>query len=261
MFVDDTGNLDRQTAGKKECRFGAVLGVIMSSDYIEKTFDPAFYGMCARHFGTNADGTPILLHRRQIVKPTPHGPYACLLDKNKRAAFDDNCVQMFQNTKYTAIIAAVDKVAFYYKYPNWDGDFYDIVIEAVAERYFYFLRNANSTGDIIVEAKAKNRDQAIEQAYTNHYINGFDYIKPELVQKHFSSKELNVISKKKAIPGLQLADLLAAPALAKCLEMRVDAKHAPAGMPATAANILMKDKFYRDPRGNPDRYGIVWRPR
>jgi len=168
---------------------------------------------------------------------------------------------MFQNTEYTAIIAAVDKVGFYHKYPNWDGDFYDIVIEAVAERYFYFLKNANSSGDIIVEAKSKPRDRAIEQAYTKHFVHGFDYIKPDLVQKHFSSKELNVIDKKKAIPGLQLADLLAAPALAKCLEMRVDAKHAPTGVPASAAAILLKDKFYRDGKGNPDRYGMVWRPK
>jgi len=260
MFVDDTGNLDRPTSGTKECRFGAVFGVIMASDYAQNTFDPAFYAMCNRHFGLKSDGSRILLHRRQMVRPSEKGPYACLLDDKKRAEFDENCMKMFENTAYTAIVAAVDKVGFYNKYPEWNGDFYEIVVESITERYFYFLRNAGATGDVIIEAKAKDRDRAIKDAYSRHYNDGFDYIKASNVQRQFSSKEINIIDKKVAIPGLQLADLLAAPALAKCLEINFSPKHAPTGMPAAAAEILLRDKFYRDQSGKISGYGMVWRP-
>jgi len=131
MFVDDTGNVDRVTDNTPKLRFGAVAAVIMPMAYVESTFDRAFHSLAEKHFGLDPTGKPFVLHRRALVKPTLSGPFAPLLDKDKKASFDAHCMKMYEAADYTVITAAVDKVAFYYRYPNWDGDFYAVLVEAL----------------------------------------------------------------------------------------------------------------------------------
>ncbi len=136
--MDDSGNVDPATTNAPERRYGSITAVILASDYLDKTFDASLPAISEKHFGLH-EGKPCKIHRRVLAgKPEREGPFSVLADPEKRAAWDADALRMFQKAQYTVITACVDKVGWYWQYPNWEGDFYEVLVQAVLERSFYF---------------------------------------------------------------------------------------------------------------------------
>lgn len=259
MFIDDTGDVTPTTSNTPSTRYASVTGVIFERSYLIETFEPGFHKIVGRHFGTDENGRAPVLHRRKMISPSHSGPFACLKNEEKRAAWDKSCIGMMTRANYTVITVCLDKVAFYYHHPNAQLDVYEILIQNAVERYFYFLR-AHGAGDVVVEAQNPGTDAAIKERYRHIMDSGTEHIRPELLAEVFTSKEINIEPKQTGYPGLQLADLLARPAFAHCLGIYAkDTSHL-TEFARQIAPVLENYKFYRDKDGNPDRYGRVWRP-
>jgi len=114
---------------------------------------------------------------------------------------------------------------------------------------------------VFVEAKHADRDQRLKEAYRDAYENGYRFIPVENLRPRLASAELNIADKKRGIPGLQLADMIAAPALAQCIMKHFDPVRVPQGMHGQIAELLESQKFYRDKNGSPKGYGRIWRPK
>lgn len=150
--MDDSGNVDPSTTNDHNQRYGSISAVILEAEYLDSTFNSSFAKISEKHFGKQANGLPYNLHRRVLNSPPDHGPFSVLRDDSKRAAWDADALKMFKKAKYVVISACVDKVEWYWKYPAWSGDFYEVLVQAVLERSYYFLRTRGSA-EVNIETK------------------------------------------------------------------------------------------------------------
>lgn len=256
IYMDDSGNVDAGATNDPNQRYGSVTAVVLRADYLDEQFNRSFEALSLRHFGGQPDGKPHNIHRRLLANPPDHGPFSVLKDDSKRAAWDADCLEMLRTADYTVISACVDKVGWYWDYPNWRGDFYEVLVRAVLERSFYFLRNRGKA-EVNLETKNPGRDQRIKEHFRRGLEGGFDYIDARKLQAVFTSKEMNITLKSHAKPGAQLADMLAAPALQHIRAMHTK-RHAVTGtFVKGVCDLLEKEKFYRE---REKIYGRVFRP-
>ena len=256
MFIDDTRNVENEATNDPRRRFASITGVIFDLRYYGETFKPRFENMRLRHFGKTQKGRPPLLRRHNII--SKEGPFSCLQDSAKEAAWNENCKRLYENAEYTVITTSVDKIAFYYRNPKWTGSIYQLLVQTAIERYFFFLQAQKKSGDVLAESRGKS-DLIIKEWFRSMMEKGNGYIKPLDLQRWISSKEIKMKGKGDDIAGLQLADLLAATSFSHCHRVYGGAR-GPLGFSQEVALILEEKKYHRDRDGNPDRYGRIWRP-
>jgi len=89
---------------------------------------------------------------------------------------------------------------------------YYYCLDAVLERYCGYLRHTGHTGDVMAESRGRTFDEELEKAYRATYGEGtfLGYTDGPQVRKTLTSKEIKLKPKASNIPGLQLADVLAA---------------------------------------------------
>lgn len=260
IYMDDSGNVDAKTTNAPEVRYGSITAVILPSDYLDSKFNPDFEAMCATHFGLDESGRPNPVHRRLLSSPPKSGPYAVLRDDERRAAWDAAALHMFGRAKYTVISASVDKVGWYFKYPEWRGCFYEVLVQCVLERCYYFLRH-RGRAEVNIEWKDIPRNDSIKAAYRRALANGYPpNLSAAQLQSVFTSVELNILKKSQRRPGAQLADLLAAPAMQHTIHSNTGRHGIRGSFAQRVAGILEADKFYREGLKGPHGYGRVWRP-
>jgi hypothetical protein len=256
--MDDSGNVDLVANNSHTIRYGSITAVIMDNEYLDDRFNPAFHKLVTKHFGTKPDGSQQTVHRRVLNSPPDHGPYSVLKDDRKRKAWDDECLSMYERADYTVISACVDKIAWYYKYPNWEGDFYEVLVQAVLERAYYFLRK-RGVAEVNIETKG-DRDQRVKEQYKKALTDGYRFISADKLQSVFTSKEINILKKSDARPGAQLADLIAGPALQHIRYLHTGRHTITSPFTQKLVSILEEKKYYRELLKNPKGYGRVWRP-
>lgn len=256
MFIDDTGDVTDAATNDPKRRFASITGVIFEWDYYHHHFDPLFRDLKLQHFGLTSKGRPPILRRHDLVKC--NGPFACLNDSATRAAFDAAIFDVYEHSEFVVITAAIDKIGFYHRFPNWRQDVYQFLIQIAVERYFYFLRNLSSVGDVMAEERGKH-DKALKARFRDVMEAGFQQITPLLLQQHLTSKEIKIKPKSDDYIGLQMADLLAAICFHKCHQI-YGTGTGMSGFSHQVGELIEASKFYRDSSGNPHRYGRVWRP-
>lgn len=258
MFIDDSGEVCPQATNDPRFRYASITGVIFNLAYLRETFEPSFFKLKERHFGLTDKGRPPILHRRLFHKFD--GPFAVLKHEDKKQKWWADCLRMYDIADYIVVTACVDKIAFYYHHPEFDGNFYKLLVFNAIERYFYYLKNeVDACGDIVVEALNKEHDGSISDYYHEAYKSGLQHIKAEVLRKRLSSNSIKIEPKKNDVAGLQMADLLAGPSRTNCRFVYQNVNEF-SDTTREIAKILESKKYYRNKSGNPDRFGRVWRP-
>jgi len=261
IYIDDSGNVDPGATNNPNQRYGSITAVMLPTQYVEETFNPSFTRIVERHFGTKPDGSPLNLHRRVLNSPPDHGPFSVLKDTTKRESWNSSAISMFWRADYTVITSCVDKVEWYWRYPEWEGDFYQVLVTAVLERAFYFLRNRDAVAEVNVETKNVGRDQRLKDSYKHSLTEaGFEHISAEKLRAVFSSVNLNILRKEDCACGLQLADLIAAPAMQYIRYQNTKRHPIESEFVRSLCEILETSKFYREEGRGPDGFGKLWRP-
>lgn len=262
IFMDDSGNVDPAATNAPERRYGSVTAVIMPVDYLTEKFDKALPALSEKHFGLDGDGKPCRLHRRVLAgEPPTQGPFAILRDPEKRRAWDADALMMFEKARYTVISACVDKIAWYYYFPNWRGDFYETLVSVILERCFYFLKNRDGKAEVFIENKNKSHDDRVSDAFRTAINRGYEHIHAGNLRKVFATEEIGIIGKRDRIPGCQFADLIAGPAMQHLRVINQAGDPILGDFTRKLTKILDDKKFYRE-EGKPlDGYGRIWRPR
>ena len=257
MFIDDTGEVDNAATNQPERRFASITGVIFDLDYYHATFDASFRKVKFGQFGDTSKGRPPILHRRALIDAS--GAFVCLQNPDTRKAWDDRCLDMYSRAEYHVITTSVDKVAFYYHHPAWNGEIYSMLVQNAIERYWYFLRSHDGVGDVMAESIGKP-DLALKARYSAAFDKGTEHISADKIQHRLTSREIKIKPKSDDISGLQMADLLAKSSFdhCRCLYAKGDKQ---AGFSAKVSAVLEAQKYYRDENGNPHGYGRVWRPK
>lgn len=205
--MDDSGNVDPKTTNAPELRFGSISAVILPSIYLDTKFNVDFQAMTMKHFGPDEEGRPHAIHRRILGNPPPDGPFSVLRDEAVRAAWNADVLSMFRRAQYTVITACIDKVQWYHRYPEWRGCFYEILVQCVLERCFYFLRY-EGRAEVNIEWKDVKRNDRIKAAYRDALLQGFPpNLTAQQLRRVFTSLELNILTKKDRRPGCQLGPM------------------------------------------------------
>jgi hypothetical protein len=118
-------------------------------------------------------------------------------------------------------------------------------------------------GDVVGEARSRKYDAELRRAFRYFYRNGSRSVcKKETVQKRLTSQELRLRKKEENIAGLQIADLLAQPALRAHKQFKVGQTiSVDEDASVAVAAILENSKYDRDPQnGQVEGWGRKWFP-
>ncbi|MCH7806457.1 MAG: DUF3800 domain-containing protein [Proteobacteria bacterium] len=259
LYIDETGNSDEKTSNDPELRYLSLTGIVIKEQVYSNSIIPKFNALRSRYF-THSSARPIVLHRTDMSRKK--GIYACLKDFETNASWESDFMHFLAQQEYHVITTTIDKIAFYYKYPNWRGNPYNFCAFNLLERYYYFLRHSGARGYVTAESRGEKKDKPVKKAYDKFYTSGSYHLSNHEVQARFAAPEIDFKEKNDDIIGVQLADMIAKPALShsKLYFKSIDDFN-PRNRFQKNVALTVHPKFYRSPAGKLSGYGLVWRPK
>lgn len=257
MFIDDTGEVDNAATNDDRRRFASITGIIFEWGHYYHEYVPALFELRRKHFGLGKSGKPPILHRRSLIVGA--GKFSVLKEDENRAKWNADCLNMYGQFSYTVITVCIDKVAFYFKHPNWREEVYLLLIQNAIERYYYFLASNNGIGDVLAESVGDKPDKALRARYQRVYLHGTPHISEQKLQSVLSSKEIKIKPKTDDLAGLQLADLIAKPSFDYCRLIYTNVGQQ-SEFTKSLSQILEHQKYYRQ-ANRVDGRGRIWRPK
>ena len=88
---------------------------------------------------------------------------------------------------------------------------YHYCVAALLERFAGWLGLSEARGDVMAESRGAMEDKELQEAFEITLQKGTRFHAPEGFQKVLTSTKIKLKKKEHAIPGLELADLLAYP--------------------------------------------------
>jgi hypothetical protein len=208
IYIDEVGNSDLKSSSNPNHRYLSLTGVIFDLDYIDRILHKDIENLKKKYLGSHPDD-PIILHRKDMINR--RYPFQALKDENVEDKFNTELLALFEKWEFTIISVLIDKKEHENKYSTWKFDPYHYCMEIIIERYYRFLLDRQSIGDVMFESRGGKEDTRLKRSFSTIYEKGTNYINGEEFNKIFSSKELKVKPKSANISGLQVADLLAFP--------------------------------------------------
>ncbi len=205
MYVDESGNSSLKPNLDQNERFLCLSGVILNLEYEKKIVTPALEELKTKYF-QNSHSKKIIFHRKEIQKAKGH--FSTLLDADIKSRFDNDLLNFLTETDYTLISVCIDKKRHLDTYKSFAYNAYEYSMRVLSEKYIYFLKRENTTGDILAESRGKPEDKGLKESYKHMILTGTEYLSPMVVQNSLSSIELKMSKKDKNLTGLQIADIL-----------------------------------------------------
>ena len=254
MFIDDTGSVHNPTTNHPQQRYGGIVGVVFDLDYLRDVFEPEFDRLREYFFGRLPDGSLPILHLRKMKKADPRGSFGKLWDPVFRGEWETELLRIYREISYVVICVAIDKVAHYFKFPEFNDNVYGLLVSDALDCYRSFLRGRGS-GDVLTEATNSQLDNELRAMFSKYCDE-----KSNVPDFSLSSYEIKIKPKAANIVGLQFADLLAS----TCLQ-HLRRTYANGGeydsFAMQVADIIEKTKFHRhEISGEIDGFGRVWHP-
>lgn len=253
IYIDEVGNHDMNpNSVNTNERFLTLFGVIIERNYMLHTLQPEMDLIKRDIFNPDPD-EPIIFHRKDITKK--RGQFSKLGDAGIRHTFGNRMLQAYKEWQYTTIIVTIDKQQHLRRYGVHHQPPYPYCLKILMERYILFLKSSQAQGDVMIEARGKDVDRELAQAYQNIFLTGSSTIRKEVWQTHLTTYNLKIHPKTKNIAGLQLADLLAHPAHYNHLMDHQLISRQESEYGQEVVNILNQLKYYRSIKGEITGYG------
>lgn len=205
VYIDEVGNSDIGSSDDSNHQYLSLTGLIFELEYVKTTVHPAVEELKQKYFPYHPD-EPIILHRKELVNKKY--PFGALKDKKIEENFNKDFIRLIKILEYAVVSVLIDKKEHNLKYSTWKHDPYHYCMEVLIERFFFFLRDNKTNGDVMIESRGGKEDIRLKRSFTKIFENGTNFIEAKYLQERFTSKELKVKPKKLNIACLQLADLL-----------------------------------------------------
>lgn len=209
LYIDEVGNADLKSSSNPNHRYLSLTGVIFDLEYIRHIVHEQMEAFKRKYFNSHPD-EPVVLHRKELLQRKY--PFKILKDDATAKQFNNDLLHYLKQWHYQVISVVIDKKEHQERYQVWRHDPYHYCIEILLERFYFYLANNNALGDVMIESRGGKEDKRLKNSYTRIFNNGTNFIRPEYLQRHFTTKNLKVKPKHLNITGLQVADLLAYPA-------------------------------------------------
>jgi hypothetical protein len=254
LYIDESGDHTYNLLGDPSHRYLSLLGVWFrqADDYV--AFADDLERFKRELFGPRPD-KPVVLHRSDIINRK--GPFGLLCRPELRRRFDEGLLEVIGRAQFRMACIILDKQIHYEKYVNPFHP-YHYCLATMLDRYSGWLNYKNAIGDVMAEARGREEDLQLRQAYKRVYESGTVMFDHEHHQRALTSREIKLQAKKANIAGLQLADLLAYPVKQHCLAAK--------GLIADPGDVFgrrivqaVEGKFNcHEYQGYVDGYGQVW---
>jgi hypothetical protein len=208
IYIDEVGNNDLKSSKEINHRYLSLTGVIFESCYSAYTLNPKIESLKTKYFGSHPDD-PVVFHRKELINQK--FPFDSLKDECKRKEFNVEFIELLKELDFKIITVIIDKYEHTSKYETWKYDPYHYCMEILIERYFFFLKERDLKGDVMIESRGGKEDLRLKKSFRKILDDGTSYIKSELLNEQLSSKELKIKPKSANVSGLQIADLIAYP--------------------------------------------------
>jgi len=210
LFFDESGSHSAQGEDGPTRHF-ALCGRVFFLEAYKQRFRPAVQGLVTRYFPGHDPEEPVILHRYDIKNR--RGSFAPLQEEQKRLAFDQDLLRLFEISEYDLMTVVLDSQMFFARYGP-DADPHVRCLWELLDGYCGFLNMKGRAGDVLGEARKQHLDKPLMDAYKT-------YCQREgLEPLPLSSGELKLKPKEQNIVGTQLADLLAYPAMRSIMFQR-----------------------------------------
>lgn len=256
LYVDEVGNSDLGASRDPNHRYLSLTGVILDLGYVDSTVFPAFEDLKRKYFGSHPDD-PVVFHRKELVN-RKH-PFENLRDAPTEEAFNSELLDLLRRLAYTVITVVIDKLEHKERYQVWRHDPYHYCLEVLVERYVLWLRRQSAVGDVMAESRGGREDRRLKDSFERVAAEGSDFIRPEVVAAHLTSRQLKIKPKANNIAGLQLADLLAHPSFRAMLARR-ERQSLAENFGGLIAKVLEDAKYNRSKDGRIEGWGRKWLP-
>lgn len=256
LFFDETGNGDLHAAKKDpHQRYLSLTGVVLRQDIHDNYTTRRLTRLKADIFGHPHKS--VVLHRRELMGQ--EGIFAALQDGHLRAQFDARFAALVAEVPAPAFTVSIDKQRHLEKYKVWQFSPYHYVMTCLLERFVLWLNRTGNVGDVMGEARNPTHDAQLRRAFRFFYKNG-SVVRPDVIQKCLTSKELKLEPKSANVAGLQIADLLAHPAH-RSFKFEKLGLPIPNDYGAFLAKILERHIYDRNPKNQHiEGYGRKWLP-
>ncbi len=257
LYIDESGDHTYNLLDEPSHRYLALLGVWFRQHDCYVDFADDLEQLKRDVFGPRPD-KPVVLHRSDIINRK--GPFGLLADEEKRQKFDDGLIEVIARAQFRIVCVVIDKKVHRESYVDPFHP-YHFCLAAMLDRYSGWLNYWNGVGDVVAEARGKEEDIQLGQAYARVYESGTLMSDRELHQRVLTTRKIKLQRKHANIAGLQLADALAHPLKQACL---VERGLIPDRGLNYGARVLdaVKGKYNRHERtAEVEGYGKVWLPR
>lgn len=257
LYIDEVGNSDlRGASTDPNIQFLSLTAITVKRALHEAQFVPQIEHL-KRHFPDHSQSTPVILHRREIMRK--EGPFSVLRDPDLEATFNDELEATLGRLPFLVNTVQIDKKAHLEKYRVWQFEPYHYCLCCIVERYVLFLETHNLTGDVVIEPRNKKSDKKLKDSFRRIYTSGTDNISAGRIQARLLSHDIGFFAKAANVAGLQVADILAHPS-ARYMRFKRDNLDHPDDYGTRLAELLVRSKYSRSPRGKITGWGLKWLP-
>lgn len=256
LYIDEVGNPDMGASHDPNHRYLSLTGVGLELGYVADTVFQTIENLKQTHFSSHPD-EPVILHRKELVNK--RHPFQSLRDPVIEQAFNRDLLNILESLDYVVITVVIDKLEHSQRYQVWRFDPYHYCLAVLVERYVLWLSAQQSMGDVMAESRGGKEDRRLKASFNRVFIDGSNFIGPEVFAAHLTSRQLKVKPKSNNIAGLQLADLIAHPSFKATLARRNN-QQLPRNFGGIIATILEESKYNRSPAGKIRGWGRKWLP-
>jgi hypothetical protein len=209
LYLDESGDHVYRDLAKPAHRYLCLLGCwFRNPEYIR--FHEALEALKTRHLPNHPDN-PVVLHRDDMINARK--AFKELQNKDKRAAFDSDLLEVIQASDFKVVAVVIDKAGLRDSYGEAAAHPYHLGLGFLLQRYAGYLNHINRVGDVMAETRGGVEDRLLKESYLRVYERGiWGVTNANFFQSALTTRELKLKSKTDNIAGLQLADLLGHPA-------------------------------------------------
>lgn len=209
LYIDESGDHTFNRTESDNHRYLGLLGIWFDTEEPYRSFAQALVSLKADIFGSHPDDQPPCLHRKDIIERRKI--FGRLREPELNQRFEEGLKRVVHEARFQLACVVIDKASHHTKTYRELFHPYHYCLAALLERYAGWLALAGAQGDVMAESRGRIEDQELTEAFEITQEKGTRFHSPDQFQQVLTSTKIKLKKKEHAIPGLELADLLAYP--------------------------------------------------
>ena len=209
LYIDESGDHTFDRVEDPAKRYLCLMGIWFDRGEPYRQFADYLERLKRAFFNSHPD-EPVCLHRSDIIGRK--GPFGVLRDAKVATKFDRGLIWIVGRCSYRMCAVVIDKKSHKDKTYRTLRHPYHYCLAALLERYCGWLEFHGFTGDVMAESRGGTEDREFRKAFEDLYNHGTRFHSSKRIRAVLTSKKPKLKKKEHNIAGLQLCDILAAPA-------------------------------------------------